>query len=303
MLKQRVITAAVLLPLLLWGVFYGSNTLWIGLFGLFIALSTFEISQLIVPAFEKKLTEKEGSASSNGSSDGSVNFKGLKDETSFPGGRLPGWAIVSVFLAVSFFVVSAVADEAVAGQLASFSLILGMTYGVLTGGSVVSSMARVLGTGVSVMYGALPWYACYALFELAGDGRYLLLLIAVVMGSDTGAYFGGKSFGKRKLSPALSPNKTWEGLFSGVAVAVVFGVLANSFWDMKLGSVFFVALSSVFAAVFGVVGDLVESTFKRFSGTKDSGSIFPGHGGFMDRVDGIIFAAPVLWVCVSLFAK
>jgi phosphatidate cytidylyltransferase len=131
-----------------------------------------------------------------------------------------------------------------------------------------------------------------------GVGWIFLLLAASWLG-DTGAYFAGRAFGRRKLAPVLSPKKTWEGAIGGfltsMAGAVLFGWLFGlevSWWG--------IALLGGLLDVFGVLGDLAESMLKRAFGVKDSGSILPGHGGILDRVDSVLFAGPVLYLAVSV---
>jgi phosphatidate cytidylyltransferase len=125
--------------------------------------------------------------------------------------------------------------------------------------------------------------------------RWLLTAIAVVWAADTGAYFAGRKFGKHKLAPRISPNKTIEGLVGGVVAGVLVGVAA-AFWlagapAAQLPSVALVALAAV---LFSVIGDLFESMLKRHAGVKDSGHLIPGHGGILDRLDGVLAALPVL---------
>jgi phosphatidate cytidylyltransferase len=120
----------------------------------------------------------------------------------------------------------------------------------------------------------------------------------VLMGSDTGAYFGGKAFGKHKLIPSISPGKTWEGLIGGFIVAAAFGALATFWFFPELPYQFSIPLAIVMSGV-GVLGDLAESAMKRGAGAKDAASILPGHGGFLDRLDSLLFNAPLLY----LFAK
>ena len=93
----------------------------------------------------------------------------------------------------------------------------------------------------------------------------------------------------------MSPKKTWEGAIAGLLASLVGGSLANVFYGLTLGDPWTIAAASLFGGAFGQMGDLIESTFKRFAKVKDSGVIFPGHGGFLDRVDGVLFAAPVIW--------
>ncbi len=120
---------------------------------------------------------------------------------------------------------------------------------------------------------------------------WLLLPMFVIWAGDTGAYFAGRAFGRHKLAPRLSPKKTWEGAVGGACASVLGGWAAASlFFDgIPFWQVVVIALP---AAVLGQVGDLSESLIKRSTGVKDSGRIIYGHGGVLDRVDGLIFAAP-----------
>ena len=129
--------------------------------------------------------------------------------------------------------------------------------------------------------------------ESAKGGRWLFVAVALVWAADSGAYFVGRHYGKRKLSPRISPNKTVEGmlggLVAGVAVAVALAPLAGA-GSAQLPAV---ALVAFVAVGFSVVGDLFESLLKRHVGAKDSGDLIPGHGGILDRIDGVIAALPV----------
>ena len=126
---------------------------------------------------------------------------------------------------------------------------------------------------------------------------YLIFLIAI---ADSGAYFTGKAFGKHKLAPELSPGKTKEGAFGGLLLATLWAIcgaiyfeLASSFWP------YFIILSMLVAAL-SVTGDLFESLIKREAGEKDSGTILPGHGGILDRVDGLLAALPLFTLGIYL---
>lgn len=132
------------------------------------------------------------------------------------------------------------------------------------------------------------------------DGAaWLVVGTAITAGSDTGAYFVGKTMGKHKLCPNVSPNKTVEGAIGGVvfgvAAAVLFAllVLPNVNW-------LFLLISSVLLCLVGIVGDLTESIIKRGTGTKDSGRCLAGHGGILDRVDSLLFVGPVLYYLVLM---
>jgi len=147
-----------------------------------------------------------------------------------------------------------------------------------------------------VPYFALPSASLYRLQVF--DPWVLALLLAIVWLGDSGAYYIGKTWGRHKLAPRVSPNKTWEGAIANIAA----GMLAATAWSYwRLGEVdgwilFLAALVSTAAQI----GDLVESLLKRGAGVKDSGQILPGHGGMLDRMDALLFAAPVMWVGVEL---
>lgn len=122
----------------------------------------------------------------------------------------------------------------------------------------------------------------------------------VLMGSDTGAYFAGRAFGKHKLAPGISPGKTIEGLIGGLIAAAAFAALATFWFFPDLPYQYSVPLAMVMAAV-GVLGDLAESAMKRGSKTKDAASILPGHGGLLDRLDSLLLNAPILYYFARLY--
>ncbi len=125
--------------------------------------------------------------------------------------------------------------------------------------------------------------------------RHLLsFFFLVLMGSDAGAYYVGRAFGKRKLAPKISPGKTWEGVVGGVAAALAMGALAHFWFFRELPLKW--ALPLAFAmCVVGILGDLVESALKRSASAKDAANILPGHGGLLDRLDSLLFNAPLIY--------
>ena len=138
----------------------------------------------------------------------------------------------------------------------------------------------------------LPALAAVVALRAAGL-RYLLALLFLIWAADIGAYFAGRAFGRNKLAPAVSPGKTWEGVVGGaLAAAAVAGVAC--LW-LPVPPVQFILLSMC-VSLLSVVGDLSESLFKRQAGVKDSGRLFPGHGGVLDRVDSLTAAAPLFWL-------
>ncbi len=142
-----------------------------------------------------------------------------------------------------------------------------------------------------------PWIALLALIHNEPQGAYwLLFVLALVWSADIGAFFVGRTFGRVKLAPMVSPGKTWEGVLGGLGFAALTGV-AGAHWSGFAYSAF-VPLCIAVAAI-SVVGDLTVSMFKRASGLKDSGRLFPGHGGILDRIDSINAAAPIFVLGVS----
>lgn len=166
----------------------------------------------------------------------------------------------------------------------------------------VSDVARRLtavlsGTAyTSVLFGGMLLIAAEPEARTAvapGQGGWMLFPMFVIFAGDTGAYFVGRAFGRHKLAPNLSPKKTWEGAVGGALSSVGGGFLCHVLLLPDLAAWQVVALALP-AAVLGQVGDLCESALKRSTGVKDSGRILYGHGGILDRVDGLIFAAPYL---------
>ena len=128
------------------------------------------------------------------------------------------------------------------------------------------------------------------------DGRYkLIYLFFVVFAADTGAYLAGRNFGKHKLAPNISPGKTVEGAIGGLLLCAAWALTAGTWVFHASGrdALLLMALTMAVAAI-SIVGDLVESMFKRVAGVKDSGNLLPGHGGILDRVDSILAAAPTM---------
>ncbi len=123
--------------------------------------------------------------------------------------------------------------------------------------------------------------------------KLVLFVCLIVWTADSAAYFSGRSFGKRKMAPAVSPNKTIEGLTGGVVGALIVAWLFAQWFDIHFANPFIMAVTILLTVVFSVLGDLVESMFKRVAGIKDSSHIIPGHGGVLDRVDSLTSAFPV----------
>jgi phosphatidate cytidylyltransferase len=162
----------------------------------------------------------------------------------------------------------------------------------------------------ALVYIGLSMATIPMLFAQENGPSLLLFLFCVVWAGDVAALYIGKPFGRRKLAPRLSPNKTWEGSLGSIAgsIAVAFLLLrlAAAFerrgflWLSYSGPVAWWILLAVLLNIAAQVGDLVESALKRSAGVKDSGRLLPGHGGILDRIDALLLAAPVLWYALLI---
>jgi phosphatidate cytidylyltransferase len=131
-------------------------------------------------------------------------------------------------------------------------------------------------------------------------GNWILFLLAVVWFGDTGAYYTGRALGKRKLAPAISPKKTIEGSLGGLAASIVAAIMTKKFLLPQLPLTHLLLLAGILGVI-SQIGDLAESALKRGAGVKDSSNVLPGHGGMLDRLDGLIFATPTLYCYTKFF--
>ncbi|MBL1260920.1 MAG: phosphatidate cytidylyltransferase [Thiotrichaceae bacterium] len=274
MLKQRVITALILAPLFVWAV---------------IALPTTYISIL----FAVMITV------------GAAEWVRLMGEPA-PIGKYPFIGLVWLLMLVSAWM---------SQYTALFYLLLSASalwwcYAVwlLQRYSAHVLLCEAQGDVTQFPLAALPaigivllvptWIAMVVLHSISP--YWLLLMMVLIWGADTGAYFAGRACGQRKLAPQVSPGKSWEGVAGAmamtVAVALVGGVLLEVSGVALLGLV----ILSLITVAFSIVGDLMESLMKRRIGVKDSGTLLPGHGGVLDRIDSLTAAAPIFALGVSL---
>ncbi len=178
----------------------------------------------------------------------------------------------------------------------------------LTGGGVLALtlwewlVRKSIWGGLGLAYAALPFFA---LISFRGSDQaglaVILIMFACVWGADTFAYFAGRLIGGPKLAPRISPKKTWAGYIGGlVGAAVISSALV--YWLGYRPGVYFIALTLVLATV-SQIGDLLESMLKRRFDVKDSGALIPGHGGVLDRIDGLIAVCVVLWVAALIASR
>ena len=138
--------------------------------------------------------------------------------------------------------------------------------------------------------------AMYVIHGMDRGAEWLLYSLMLVWIADSGAYFSGKKFGKNKLAPNVSPGKTLEGLWGALCATIIYAALAAYYFEVSTGQFFVLLALSLLLTIMSVVGDLYESFLKREAGIKDSGRILPGHGGILDRVDGVLPVMPLFVV-------
>ncbi len=181
----------------------------------------------------------------------------------------------------------------------SILLFLGLLLYVLFSRST-SPLADAAGTVFGVIYPAYFFFLLYRIRMPVSEAQredfwIALLLFLLVWSVDIGAYYVGRTFGKHRLFPQVSPGKTWEGAAGGVLAALLVGSLARWGW-MPFMSWVDVWVLALLVGVAGPLGDLVESRFKRAAGLKDSGHLLPGHGGVLDRFDAMLFVVPLAYL-------
>ena len=161
-------------------------------------------------------------------------------------------------------------------------------------GSNHQTWARALKLAAGTLAVVPAWCALTWLHADGPNGhRWLLAALAAVWAADTGAYFSGRYLGRHKLAPRVSPNKTLEGLAGGVIAGTLVSMAFASYAGARGDELWRVALVAAVAVLFSVIGDLYESLLKRHVGRKDSGTLIPGHGGALDRIDAVLAALPV----------
>jgi len=178
-------------------------------------------------------------------------------------------------------------------------IIVALAVSLMTSGRHGAPLVHGAAAGMlAPLYIGLPLGALVGIHQIAGR-EGVLTLIATVAASDTFQYYSGRTFGQRPLAPAISPKKTIEGAIGGFVLAPLALVVMAHWWLPRLnpGAVWVAGLGIVMA---GIAGDLFESSFKRAAGQKDSGSLIPGHGGVLDRIDALLFCASLLYLLLTV---
>jgi phosphatidate cytidylyltransferase len=278
MLKQRVITAVVLLAILLPALFAPVPWPFAVLTLVMIGAAGWEWARL------------------NGVSGGAAIGLGVLLAAACAGALAAGWSV---------------AAPPLAWWIATLVWVLGGVWALRAGPAGWPGLSKTLRCALGLL--AL-WTAWLALANAKATGvNFILSIFCLVWAADIAAYFGGKTFGRRKLAPAISPGKSWEGVWSGMLGVLLlallwlwidrsFAVDSESLYSRVADRLRWVglALGVVFLAAMSVVGDLVESLAKRSAGAKDSSQLLPGHGGVLDRIDALLPVFPLALALTSL---
>ncbi len=262
---RRIITGVILAPITLGGIWWAESWILVLALGLVNAIATYELAGLAANSIEK-----EGPAYWH------IGCTVLVSTAAYAAWVLGDaqWHLPSALGALILF--AFLHMRFTASLEYSGHWILWSSVGILW-------LAGSLSLAAGIIHDSPP--------ETAARGIFIAVLAVVWLG-DTGAYFVGKLFGKHKLAPILSPNKTIEGALGGVAASVGGIFLAKAVFDIP-GSNFWLIAFALAGGVVEQAGDLFESLLKRMAGLKDSGNVFPGHGGMLDRIDGLLFAFPL----------
>ena len=193
------------------------------------------------------------------------------------------FAVYAIFFSLKLFVVFVIA----------MAILMTIEWIDMAKNSADEKRWRVIG----FFYILIPLYAVYQLRLISVD--IVFWMFSIIWVTDIFAFFSGRILGGKKLAPTISPNKTWSGLAGAVIATAVIGLISASMFP---GSVLFFVIASVSLSIIEQISDLVESKFKRIFGVKDSGNIIPGHGGVLDRLDGMMFTAPAVLLLITVFA-
>ena len=153
---------------------------------------------------------------------------------------------------------------------------------------------------VAVPFGLISYMVYSPVFDNEFNGSILVAFLFLIWVSDSGAYIIGSMFGKHKLFERISPKKTWEGFLGGGFFSLIAAFIISLLIE-EIALIHWLAIA-ILTVVFGTFGDLIESLLKRKVNVKDSGTILPGHGGILDRFDSLLFAAPVVFIYLTLFS-
>ncbi|KTC20986.1 MULTISPECIES: phosphatidate cytidylyltransferase [Pseudomonas] len=261
MLKQRIITALILLPIALCGFFLLDGANFALFIGLVVTLGAWEWARLA-----------------------GLIAQGLR----------VAYAVVVAGLLMLLHLMPELAPWVLGVSVLWWALATWLVLTYPRTSELWASVACRLLIGLLVL---LPAWQGLVLIKHWPLGNWLIMAVMVlVWGADIGAYFSGRAFGKRKLAPQVSPGKSWEGVYGGLALSLVITAVVGVTREWSAGELILGLFGAAVVVLVSVVGDLTESMFKRRSGIKDSSNLLPGHGGVLDRIDSLTAAIPLFAV-------
>ena len=261
MLKQRIITALILLPIALCGFFLLDGANFALFIGLVVTLGAWEWARLA----------------------------GLIAQV-----LRVAYAVVVAGLLMLLHLMPELAPWVLGVSVLWWALATWLVLTYPRTSELWASVACRLLIGLLVL---LPAWQGLVLIKHWPLGNWLIMAVMVlVWGADIGAYFSGRAFGKRKLAPQVSPGKSWEGVYGGLALSLVITAVVGVTREWSAGELILGLFGAAVVVLVSVVGDLTESMFKRRSGIKDSSNLLPGHGGVLDRIDSLTAAIPLFAV-------
>ncbi len=263
MLKQRLITAAILIPLIVWAIFASSIT----------TFTTLIVAVAILAAWEWH------------------QMMGIKSPA------------MRVMLAVDLIVILYLATQISPYFIISIGIIIWLIALIIILGFANTSIAKQLSRVFqNKVFGAISSIFILTVFVVSsitlkafnemGAVLFFFAMVTVWL-ADTGGYFAGKRYGKHALASSVSPNKTWEGVAGGIVLASIWAVGFYSVITPEMITMFEWILLTIITVAASIIGDLFESLYKRAFSVKDSGNLLPGHGGILDRIDSLLAAVPV----------
>ncbi len=265
MLKQRIITALIMLPVALAGFFWLQG----GGFALFIA------AVVCVGAWEW------------------ARLAGLERQAQ----RL-GYAGAVALLLLGLYLLPQLAGLVLVLAVLWWLAAIGLVLGYPASSRAWRALPVRLAIGLLILLPA--WQGLLLLKQWPEGNSLILAVMLLVWTADIGAYFSGRRFGRRKLAVQVSPGKSWEGLYGGLAACLLLTVLVGLYRDWAARELLLALLGAALVVLISVVGDLTESMFKRQAGIKDSSNLLPGHGGVLDRIDSLTAAVPMFAVLLWL---
>lgn len=264
-LALRLVTAAVLVPLLLYSLFSGPRWLFPTLTATVCTLGAIELFTMTAPAHV----------------------------------LLRIWGVIATMLV--FGPMSGILPEALVIPSVVVAVCGGLLVSLIQVEPIEDASSRMGWVVAGPFYLGALFGVIARLFSHNHGGEWIVLVMIYAFGSDTMGYFVGRAFGRHKLYESVSPKKTVEGALGGLLGALFGGLLAH-FWFLPTLPLLDAIVLSIAAAAAGQAGDLCESLIKRSVGVKDSGTLLPGHGGILDRVDALVFASSVVYLYVTAFA-